>query len=280
MSDEPTIDAGGADPAPDAGGQPFYSGFEDTELGGWVESKFQGTAPSVERLASSYRNLEKMVGAEKAGRTVTLPGPDADPDALGEFFTRLGRPEQPDGYKVPEGIQVNEARLTEARQKAHEIGLTDKQFEAMISWDNEFVANMSETVAAERKQAAEKAEAELRQEWGGAYDQRVEAVNKAAEALEMTQDQLKGLREAMGPAAAMKFVYSLGARLGEDLTPTDVAGKKSAELTPDAAQAEWNRLRNDQGFQQAWLNKSDPQHNWALEKKAQLMRQIAGVKNG
>jgi hypothetical protein len=265
---------------PGAADQPFYSGFEDTELGGWVESKFQGAAPSVERLASSYRNLEKLVGAEKAGRTVTLPGPDADPDTLGEFFTRLGRPEQPDGYAVPEGVQVNEARLTEARQKAHEIGLTDKQFEAMISWDNEFVTNMAQSAEAERKQAAEKAEAELRQEWGGAYDQRVEAVNKAAEALEMTQDQLAGLREAMGPAAAMKFVYGLGSRLGEDLTPTDVAGKKSAELTPDAAQAEWNRLRNDTGFQQAWLNKSDPQHQWALEKKAQLMRQIAGVKNG
>jgi hypothetical protein len=281
MSDDTgSIETGGEAPAPAPTGAPapFYETFEDEGLRGWVGSKFQGADPSVERLANSYRNLEKLVGAEKAGRVVELPGPDADPDTMSSFYNRLGRPEAADKYTVPEGVEVSEQRLEAARSKAFELGITDKQFQNLVQWDAEFVGEVQQQSQAERQQAAQKAEAELRNEWGGAYDQRIEAVNRTATSLGMTKEQLSGLRDSMGPSAAMKFVYDLSSKLGEDAPPGEGGGtpEGGSALTPEAANAEWNRLRNDKAFQDAWLNKSDPQHNWAMAKKQSLMRQIAG----
>lgn len=262
-----------AEPSP-AAEAPKY-GIEDEDLRGWVEAKFNGAEPTLEKIAGSYRNLEKVVGADRAGRVIEIPGPDAEPDAVVEVFNRLGRPEKAEGYDlpVPEG---DDGKMAEwARGVFHEANLTAKQAAAVAEKWNEYVGELVDTVATHDATTAANAERELRKEWGAAYDQKVRGVDQAAGKLGMTPEQLEGLRNSMGPVAAMKFVDGLAGRLGEDRMDFDGEAGTGA-LTPNAAMRELQKLGTDKEFMAAWMDKNHPSHEWAVEKKQNLARMAAG----
>ena len=83
------------------------------------------------QVLESYRNLEKLMGADRAGNTVILPKPDATPEEFGKFYDRLGRPSDAAGYKlqVPQGGDPEFAKI--AGNWFHESGLTAKQGEEL-----------------------------------------------------------------------------------------------------------------------------------------------------
>jgi hypothetical protein len=91
----------------------------------------------------------------------------------------------------------------------------------------------------------------------------------------MTEAHLVGLRDSMGPVEAMKFVHSLGGKLGEDSVDQgeSVTG---GMLTPAAAQQQLGELSMNKEYMEAWLNRTHPGHKAAVEKKSTLARQAAG----
>lgn len=253
----------------------WLSGIEDPDLRGYAETKGFDKA-GVENVLKSYQNLEKVFGADKADRTVMLPGPDADADTMSAFFNRLGRPEEPTGYElpVPEG---DDGKMAEwARGVFHEAGLTPKQAVMLSEKWNEHLASLNEGHQQQTKAAADKAEADLKAEWGAAYDQKVNGIEEAARRLDMSEADLVGLRSSMGPAAAMKFVDGLASRLGEAVIDTGGQNGTGDVLTPKAAHEELSKLAMDKEFMEAWLNKQHPSHNWAVEKKQNLAKMAAG----
>jgi len=268
---------GEAPEATQATGEPTTAvpAFEDAELGEWVKAKFNGAEPTIEKLAGSYRNLEKIVGADKAGRTLTIPGPDAEPDEVASVFAKLGKPEKPDGYElpVPEG---DDGKMAEwARGVFHEANLTSKQAQAVAEKWNEYIGSMRQNAEQDNQVRAADAERELRQEWGAAYDQKVNGIDQAAAQLGLKPEELNGLRNSMGPVAAMKFVDGLAGKLGE--RPVDRAGESDGgALTPMMAQSELQRLGTDKEFMDAWMNKNHPSHKWAVEKKQRIAKMAAG----
>lgn len=271
----PEASAPAGSEAPAAGSGSWIDNVGDTDLRGWAESKGLQNA-TIENVVGSYRNLEKLIGADRAGRTVVMPGPDADGDALNEFYTKLGRPTDPKGYElpVPEG---HDGKMAEwASGVFHEAGLTPKQAQVVAEKWNEYVGGMSQESQAAQQAQAQQAEAALRKEWGAAYEQKVNGIEQAASALGMNEKQLLGLREAMGPAAAMKFIDGLAEKLGE--SPIDSGGENRASgvLTPAAASEQLKALGTDKEFMDAWMNKSHPSHQWAVEKKSRLARMAAG----
>ncbi len=58
------------------------------------------------QAVQSYDELSRLFGADKAGRTVMLPGDKATPEELAAFRTKLGVPTDAAGYelKMPEGF--------------------------------------------------------------------------------------------------------------------------------------------------------------------------------
>ena len=107
-------------------------------------------------------------------------------------------------------------------------------------------------------------------------DQKSGAIDAAAAKFGMSQDQLLGLRQAMGPVEAMKFMDNIASRMGEspmDKGQADTGGV----MTPQQAQNELAKLGTDSKFMEAWLNKQHPSHQWAVDKKASLARFAAGV---
>lgn len=250
------------------------SGFSDNDLQEWVQSKFNGSTPSVEQLAGSYRNLEKMVGADRAGRTVVLPGPDADEAEMAAFYEKMGRPESADGYELPVPEGDDGAMAEWARGVFHGAGLTPKQAQQISEAWNDHVANISQSSAQQSEQSAADAMAELKREWGAAYDQKTASIEHAARALELSDDDLNGLRSSMGPANAMRFVDKLASKLGEDVVLEGEAA--GGALTPQSAHMEIQKLGTDPEFMKAWMDRGHPSHKWAVEHKANLARMAAG----
>jgi hypothetical protein len=254
----------------------WLDGVQDPATKAWAEAKGLQNG-SFENVLGSYHNLEKMVGADRAGRTVTMLGDDATSEEKATFYNKLGRPEVADQYslKLPEGI-TDDTRLIMMRNKAHEIGISDAQFSALAEADAAYIDATSQGLKDKATVNAADAEKQLRTEWGAAFELKVAQIDVVAHKLGLTDDQLTGLREALGPVDAMKFVDGLNTKMGDhdfDEGEKIIPGHK----TPEQAKEELDQLTMNKEFMDAWMDGAHPGHKIAVEKKASLARLVSGV---
>src|SRR4029077_9519808 len=127
---------------------------------------------NLEGLADSYYNAQKLIGVPKH-QLLRIPTSDK-PEDWAPVYDRLGRPAKPDDYKlkVPEGFPPAEKNYKETvTARAHEMGLSQKQFEGMTAWLYE---QASQSLAQQKANAdgetAAKVE-KIRTTWGAATDQ-------------------------------------------------------------------------------------------------------------
>tara|TARA_R110000824_G_scaffold30711_4_gene100767 strand:- start:4767 stop:5603 length:837 start_codon:yes stop_codon:yes gene_type:complete len=276
MSEEAAAPEGQAESAPE--GQATQSSWidsvESTETKSWAESKGLQNG-TVENVLGSYRNLEQLMGADKAGRTVTLLGDDASDSDRNEFYTKLGRPEDADAYgiPVPEGDDGDFANW--AGRTFHDAGLTQKQADHITAQWAEYGEARGQAAQDVETISAVDAETDLRKEWGAAFDQKVNGINAAASQLGLSDANLEGLRATMGPVEAMKFVDKLSSQLGDDAVITGES-HLSGVMTPATAQEEMMNLNGNKEFMDAWLDKQHPGHAAAVAKKTRLARFMVG----
>lgn len=233
-------DTGGVtNPAPNAAGN-WYDGFQDNELKGYVQNK--GWKDPAD-LAVGYKNLEKLLGAEK------MPMPKGADDAEGwnRVYDALGRPKSAEEYKlsVPEGDDGGFAKL--AAGKFHELGLTSKQAEGLAAWYNEQGSGRMNEM---QQQQAAKAEADmqsLKQEWGGAFDENVEYGRRAAREYGLNAEKLSALENSLGTSEMLKLMATIGRAQGESDFVTSSSGNTFG-MTPSAAQQRITALRADKSW--------------------------------
>lgn len=232
MEGEPGAAGGGAaaaPPAPDAGAggapapAPQPGGAEGSALSA-------GGAPawSFESVAEKYRVM----------------GEDGQPDALATLRKvdearsglekRMGagdiRPKSPDEYKLPDtevfkSLQLDEAGAKAFRQEAHEMGLSQKQYEAIMG---KWATLAPELVNAGAQQSADATIASLREVWKtedemksnmqGAY----RVVTSLADKAGMSYEDVD---KALGNnPAAIRLFAALSGEMGEDKTPASASG--------------------------------------------------------
>lgn len=241
--------AGGNGTPPASSGQgapPASSGDWTTslndELKGYVQNKgFKAPQDVLE----SYRNFEKLQGVPQE-RLLKLPENMDTPEGRA-VLERLGMPKEPKdyGFKAPEG----EAPETydKLAQAFHAAGLTKAMAEkVMAHFENEGKATLeSQTQAQEAKK--KEALATLQKEWGTAFEQNKEIVNQGAKALGLTNEQMAGLSQALGPDKAMLLLHKLSVSTGEHKF---VAGNNAngGINTPQQAQNKINELIKDSNF--------------------------------
>jgi len=203
-------------------------------------------APKV--IGDAYFNLEKLLGADRAGRTVVLPKDDATPEEKRAFYAKLGAPEKPDGYeiKVPDGAPKE--LVTAAQQWMHELGLPKAQGEQLAAKYLEAEANSFKAFQAEGAKAIDG----LKVEWGADYDKNTEAARRAVRTLALDPDSLTRMERGLGTASMLKLMAKIGGSVLEDGGPSNVAGSSSNAnfvLTATAAQAKIQTLMADTAFQ-------------------------------
>lgn len=139
------------------------------------------------------------------------------PDSLAEDYVKLRTsqpvvPENADGYKadLPEGTILDENDFNEFKTHAHELGLTNDQWEAMIKYDHA----RNQKWQAEQEQAVKDAEAELTKEWGGKYQ---ENISKATEVLDKAGFKDLGDADFLATNTQFaKFLFHLSTIISED----------------------------------------------------------------
>lgn len=122
-------------------------------------------------MAKSYVAAQKLVGT-----TLRVPKDDAPNEEWAAFYTKLGRPEKPEGYKIdkpeklPDGVTWNERKVEDFRRIAHEIGLTPKQLAKIVDFETQHTIGARDSAMSaivEERKAGEKA---LKDKWGAGYD--------------------------------------------------------------------------------------------------------------
>lgn len=251
--------------APAAAAPKWLDGADETTIGyvqnkGWSEPK---------QVLEGYRNLEKLLGADKANNAVVIPKADADPKEWAAVYDRLGRPSSPDGYKVqfPEGGDkaVQQALLT----KAHELGLTKAQAEGLFGELNQRSTEIVSKMEADKAARFQQEDQAVRQEWGQAFTQNLAQAQNAARGLGLDAETIDKLSDALGHKATMNLLQKIGSRMGEDsFVSGDGSTSFGSAMTPGQAKAQIQSLMADKDFTTKYLaNNAD-----AKAKMAELHR--------
>ena len=265
----PPIDTQTTQTPPASGGdQPWFSSIADEPTRNWVESKGFKDSSS---LAQSAYNLEKLLGHDRAGRTLVMPGDDATPEQIAEYRTKIGVPSKADEYKLPVPEGHSDAFSKTAAQWFHESGISAKQGQELAAKWNAYSA---EAFAKQESEFATRSTQEmesLKTEWGAAYDQNSEIARRAAhQFLGGDAKKLDAIERALGTGETMKLLAHIGRGLGEHKTSFDTDGGQFGVLTPGQAKARIEQLRTNREWTSAYLNgdkaKSDEMaqlHKWA-----------------
>lgn len=218
----------------------WLSGLSD-DAKGYVQNKgFKDPAAAID----SYRNLEKLMGVPKE-RLLKLPEKDDDP-AWAEIHTRLGKPASADEYKI-DGENKDFAKW--AKGTFHELGLSKKQAETLFGKYNDYAKGLGEKQSQAMAERLQQSEAGLKKEWGAAFDQNLMTAKKAAMAFGLDAATIDKLESAMGYDGVMKFMHSVGSKVGEDsFVSSGQSARGFGAMTPEQARNRIASLKQDKEF--------------------------------
>lgn len=198
-------------------------------------------------VLDSYINMEKLLGVPQ-DRLLKLPTKSDDP-AWGDVYNKLGRPMDPKEYKieVPQGMDAKFADW--ARSTFHELGITKDAGEKLAAKWNGFQSEAQKAQTEAYTQKVTQENENLKKDWGMAYDQNINIAKSAASAFGLDGQTIDKLEAAMGFAGTMKFLSSIGEKIGEGKFISGGAGQSfGGALTPEQARGRIQNLRQDPDF--------------------------------
>lgn len=222
----------------------FWDTFKDADIKGWVASK---NFPDVEKALTSYRNLETLMGADKAGRTVMLPKDDNDAEGYAALAKRLGVPDTADGYKLPLPEGADDGFSKTAASWFHKAGVTPRAATQIAEAWNGWIAEQVKAAETADRAESEKQMGALEQEWGNEFTAKRELAQRGyrafAEKFGLTDAAaLERAESVLGAANLTKFFAGLGSL---DSESTFAGGDKPAGfgMSMKDAQARINEIR-------------------------------------
>jgi hypothetical protein len=133
----------------------------------------------IDALAKSYINATKMIGADK----ITVPTNSSTEEHWEEVYSKLGRPESADKYKLDfksETAPIDEGAIKSFAEVAHKTGLNERQAQAILDF---YKANSEQSLQQSKidtETAQANAEQQLRKEWGGNFDANIKRAGAIA----------------------------------------------------------------------------------------------------
>ena len=206
----------------------------------------------VGNLARSFVNAQKLIGADK----IPFPTNPTEED-LSNIYSRLGRPETPEGYEfATDGNVITEDVAAEYAGVAHQLGLSPKQAAGILDYYKGSVGQTTEQMEQLAQEQAEQTTNELKREWGNAFGDKVAAAKDVVDQFagsEILQMRLEDGTMIGNHPAFIKAFAAIG-DFKSTVTSEDTIndGTRNSVFTPAQAQAEIDAIMND---------KSHPYHD-------------------
>lgn len=240
---------------------------------------------SIDDLVKSHNNAQSMIG-----RSVRIPGEDAsaeskqefykslekvpnvyhvDEENVGKLYDRLGRPESAEGYKYELGELGDLADPTnvgEFNKFAHELGLSNKQAEALIKYDLQRAAQSGEALESSKVEG----EKQLKQMWGNDYDARLhgakEALKHYSEKFPEAAQQLVNSELGNNPV-----VLAILAEQAKSLKEQAIINPQTSVSYGTSSSEALEKISEIRGNKEHPYNKPfDPAHKQAMQKMNEL----------
>lgn len=246
---------------PEQGGNFYDSWGLSTEDIGYIQNSNYTDASAV---VKALRDTKAYVGLDK-NDLVKIPKPDKDGNIdYSEVWNRLGRPENAEGYGLPD---TDFAKA--AAPKLHELGITKTQAEALVSFLDEYGKSAGKANEENERAANLKAEEALKKEWGSDFDVKSEAVGefirKTAAELNFTAEDFDNLQKSMGYDKAMKLFYAFAG----DNAVKNLSNYNAGQETPEIAAYKLKELMADPETAKA-LSRKDPKIHSEIKRLTEL----------
>jgi len=214
----------------------------------------------VEGLAKSYVHAQKLVGADK----IPVPNKFATEKDWDAVYQRLGRPEDASGYKydIAEDQTIDETVLKNFSDQAHKLGLLPGQANGVVKFYNEMAATSLQEQESIAIAARESTTSALKQEWGQAYEQKVNEAANLARTVGINDlfdaNLADGTKLGDNPVMIKAFA-ELASKMGEDSIT-----QSSGPIYQTPAQIE-KEIGNLTQVGSAYWDKNHPNHHAAVE---------------
>ncbi|MGF1455190.1 MAG: hypothetical protein ACFB6R_07415 [Alphaproteobacteria bacterium] len=185
----------------------------------------------VRAYAQRFTGFEALARAafenrQKLSTALQVPGDGASPEEMDAFWSRLGRPDKPEDYRIERGElaeNLPKDEMAETREQrfvaaAHGLGLTECQVNGLLQNYYGMVGEALEVQSAASAAARDLAEGTLRGEWKGAdFETNLRLARLAVR--EMGGQPFAAFVEESGignDPRFIRFAAEIGRRLGED----------------------------------------------------------------
>ena len=246
----------------------WMSGIDQEYMG----SQTVSTAKTANDLAKQVYNLEKVMGKPK----IELPQENWTPEQYNDFYNKTGRPESAEGYNLdgmPEQFSFTDEDKSSLLSSLHELGLNNKQANAVMKSIADREVGLSESVDAKFTETQNAAVENLKSEWGDQFENKLKLASATLSNV-TDPDSAESLKEMAGNNPAfIKMLADLGDKMLTEDSAFQGSMSSNAFTSPVAAQGEISQLKSDPLFLQQLQNKMDPGHKTALARWTTLHNQ-------
>ena len=227
----------------------------------------------IDALAKSYINATRMIGQDK----VAVPNENSTDDQWNEVYSKLGRPESADKYKLEvqsETAPLDDSAIKQFAENAHQLGLNNKQAQGILEFYKNSMEGSVQQARIDTETAQANAEQELRKEWGRSYDENIKKAGAIAKA-NMSEDILNmelkdGTRIGDHPSVIKGFANIANLMSEDKLVSTE---SENVDRGTDY-EAEISKLVNDRDG--PYWNKSHPDHDKVVQQVFTLRTMLNG----
>jgi uncharacterized protein GlcG (DUF336 family) len=218
-------------------------------------------------------NAQRLIGSDK----VPLPANPTDED-LDNIYSKLGRPEDASGYEIAtDGNIITEEVASAYADVAHKLRLTPEQANGILEYYKGSIGQTEEQMQQFAEQQAEETTAELRREWGRAFEDKVALAKDVVDQFagnEILQMRLEDGTMIGNHPAFIKAFAAIG-DFKSTVTSEDTIsdGAVNRQFTPAQAQAEVDAVMNDKSHPY-WDRKNPVARDRAVQRMQELMAMI------
>jgi len=212
-----------------------------------------GNIKDIRAMAKTVVASQKQIGQLSGGREFAiLPNEQSTDKERNEYYTKIGRPDSPEGYllndiPVPEGQAKDEKFISAMGQILFKAGTPRTMATEIAKGYMEYFQGVLSAADTQEKLDAQEANKELRSKLGAAYDKTMRDITAMVNAFGSPIDANETaelIKELPNDSFAAQLLGKIAERFGEKGL-AEMPAAATGEITPADAMAKFNELSAD-----------------------------------